>query len=190
MKKVTGILIALLAMMIVIPANAQITEETYTLPKSQLTTEQIKAFEQAELQNKLEHYGNWVGVGGEIGTAINEGLNSVVDVADKFGNTDVGKFTMYLIAWKVVGKDIIRILLGLVFALVLTIFMFKSARKSFSPHKIMIENPGFLKYPKKYEVVNKMNENEGNYWEYAIWYKVLYAVILMIGYGITYAIMF
>lgn len=184
MKKRTCILIAILVMT-VITVSAQ--EKTYTLPESQLTTEQIKAIEQAELEKKLEQYGNWVGVGGEIGQAINEGLNSVVDVADKFGDTNVGKFTMYLIAWKVIGKDVIRILLGIIFASILTVFMFKSARKSFSPYKVMVENPGFLKYPKKYQVVNDVSSS---YWESAIWYKILYALILMGGYGITYAIMF
>lgn len=186
MKKFRFILI-MLTLMIVIPVSAQV-EETYSLPKSQLTTEQIKAIEQAELEKKLEHYGNWVGVGGEVGEAIKEGLNSVVDVADKFGTTDVGKFTMYLIAWKVAGKDIIRILLGIVFAFILTIFMFRSARKSFSPQKIMVENPGFLKYPKKYKIVNADPSRDER--DSIIWYKVLYALILMGGYGITYAIMF
>lgn len=97
-------------------ANAQTTTPKTGDPTSYMTPEQLAKYEAdirvAELQKKLDIYGNWVGVGGEVGTAVREGLNAVVDVADKFGKTDVGRFTMILVAWKVIGKDIMRIVLG------------------------------------------------------------------------------
>ena len=55
-------------------------------------------------------------------------LNAVVDVSEKFGNTKVGTFTMYLIAWKVVGVDITRIILGLLFVTIATIFILKALK--------------------------------------------------------------
>ena len=77
--------------------------EKITVKTSDLTVDQlakIKAQAEVEsLQKKLETYGKWVGVGGEIGNAVKESLNAVVDVSDKFGKTDVGKFTMLMVAW-------------------------------------------------------------------------------------------
>lgn len=178
------------------PRNSYGQEEKYSIPKSQLTTEQLKAIEQAELEKKLEQYGKWVGVGGEVGQAVREGLEAVVDVADKAGDTNVGKFTMYLIAWKVIGKDLIRIILGIIFAFIFTIFIFRFARKSFAVQRVMIENPGFFKFPKKYKVINPLEQDTNKdylsykKWENAILYKILFSIILIGGYGITYAIMF
>lgn len=185
MKKVSLILIALFALTIGISAQ---TEKTVTIPMSQLTQQQLNELEQTELEQKLEQYGNWIGVGGEVGTAVREGLLAVVDVADEAGNTNVGKFTMYLIVWKVVGKDLFRILLGIIFAIIITTFIFKSARRSFNVQKIMTSNPGLFKYPKVYKIIDPIEK--WSEWESAVWYKLLYVCILIGGYGIVYAIMF
>lgn len=47
----------------------------------------------------------WKGIGQEIGIATKEGLTSVMDVAEKFGTTNVGRFVMFMVAWKVMGQD-------------------------------------------------------------------------------------
>ena len=185
MKKVSLILIALFIHSIGISAQEV---KTVTIPMSQLTQQQLAELEQEELEKKLQQYGNWVGVGGEIGTAVREGLIAVVDVADKAGNTDVGKFTMYLIAWKVVGKDIIRLFLGFIIAIIITIFIFKSAKKSFNVQRVLKSDPGLFKYPKEYEIINPIESNDD--WHSAVWYKFFYTLILIGGYGIVYAIMF
>lgn len=138
-----------------------------------------------DLQRKVDTYGKWVGVGGEIGTAVKEGLTAVVDVADKFGSTDVGKFTMTLIAWKVMGKDIIQIFLGLFFFVVLTVIIIKVYRRVCMPRKVLIENPGFMKYPKKYEVIKPSVTGEES-----IWMTVILLVVFLLGIWITWGIMF
>ena len=148
MKKF-GILlfIALIAAVFTANISAQTTTEKITANITDLTLEQCAKLEAAnaqieDQQQKLDTCGKWVGVGGEIGTAVKEGLSAVVDVADKFGSTDVGKFTMTLIAWKVMGKDVIRIILGLLFIFVVTVIIFKSHR-SFTRRKMLVKSNGW-----------------------------------------------
>lgn len=165
MKKIYG-LIAIMTLLIAVsvPTNAQ-TSEKITISTSDLTVDQlakIKAETQVkELQKKLDTYGKWVGVGGEVGTAVKEGLTAVVDVADKFGKTDVGKFTMYMVAWKVIGKDIVGIVLGLLFFTVFTSVLIWIAKRTLTSKKVLTSNPGLFKYPKTYEVVKSELDNEG-----------------------------
>lgn len=128
-------LFTLLSLMFVLSLGAlaqEITVDLADLTPDQLTKIKAeKALENAEkeieiMKNKMEMYGDWVGIGGEVGTAVKEGLGAVVDVADDFGKTDVGKYTMILIAWKVIGKDIteyggniFRVVLGIVVWLII-----------------------------------------------------------------------
>jgi len=136
------------------------------------------------LQKRLDTYGNWVGVGGEIGNDIKEALNAVVDVSDKFDKTNVGKFTMVLVAWKIIGKDIIRILLGIIFIILFSIFVYKTLRKMY-PYKITTKDNGWkIWLPKEYEIF------EPNTYEGYAMVKFVYVILLAAGFGITYAIMF
>lgn len=163
-------------------------------PSTYLTVEQLAKYnadiQTAELQKKLETYGNWVGVGGEIGNAIKEGLTAVVDVADKFGNTDVGKFTLVMVAWKVIGKDIVRIVLGFIFIALFTWLLIFSFKRTCLDRRILIENTntGFLKYPKvkKYQIIEPLLR-EGNGLGAV---RILHLALFMISIWITYGIMF
>ncbi len=55
----------------------------------------------------------WIGIGKEVGQAVREGLDAVVDKAEKFGTTRVGTFVMVMIAWKVMAKEVLSIVLGI-----------------------------------------------------------------------------
>jgi hypothetical protein len=55
---------------------------------------------------------SWVGIGKEIGEATKEGLAAVVDQAERFGTTRVGFFVMAMVAWKIIGHDILAVVLG------------------------------------------------------------------------------
>lgn len=158
--------------------------ETVTIPKSELTSTQLAKITTEEQLAKVETYGKWVGAGKEVGVAIREALLSVVDVADKFGNTKVGEFTMYMVAWKVMGIDFVRIFLGIIFAMVVTTIIFKSLRKMY-PHKILTKGNGFRFWePKEYQIINGVD------YEGVELVKVVYILMLAAAYGITYAIMF
>lgn len=201
MKKYLAFLtITMFAMVLSTPMYAQAnlngTNDKVTISKSDLTPQQIVRIEAqaqidkanaevAQLQKKLDTYSKWVGVGGEIGNAVKEGLTAVVDVADKFGATNVGKFTMTMVAWKVVGKDVVKIIIGLLFFITYTWTLIYFFRRLTVARKVMVENPGFFKYPKKYEVVKSEFDDEG-----ITIITIIYVIAFLIGIWVTYAVMF
>ena len=186
MKKL--FLLFLLMFSVTVSSFSQTKDEQIVFKTSDLTADQlvkIKTQQKVdELQSKIQTYGKWAGVGGEVGTAVREGLNAVVDVSEKFGNTKVGTFTMYLIAWKVVGVDITRIILGLLFVTIATIFILK-ALKSLTTRKVSIKGAWYQFWvTKEYQIV------EPDDFEGIQAMKFLYVLLIAGAFGITYAIMF
>jgi hypothetical protein len=185
MKKIFLLFVLLLGL--VFTSYAQ-NEETVTVKKSDLTAQQLAKVNAetaiVETQTAVQKYGYMAGVGKEVGVAIRDGLSSVVDVSDKFSKTDVGKFTMVIIAWKFLYKDIVRILIGILFIVLLTWIIFKSYR-NLIPHK---ERKSGVWYQfwvtKEYEIIQP-NDFEGR--EFV---KVLLLFLMAGGFGIGYAIMF
>ena len=86
------VLLSIFSLLIVSIVNVQAQTPTKPSPEQYLTADQLAKYQSdlrvAELEKKLQTYGNWVGVGGEIGIAVREGLGAVVDVSEKFGKTD------------------------------------------------------------------------------------------------------
>jgi hypothetical protein len=87
-----------------------------SVPRSALTAQQLAGVEAQGIKEKADAYGAWVGVGKEVGEAVNSSLSAISDNAAKFADTKVGKFSMFIVAWKVLGNDI----LGVFYALVIT----------------------------------------------------------------------
>lgn len=83
---------------------------TIVIRKSDLPPELLQQLESkrqlAEVSQKIEAYGKWVGIGKELGVAVNESLSALTIQADKLSKTDVGKFTMFMVAYKVLGNDV------------------------------------------------------------------------------------
>ena len=199
MKKILG-LITIMLVVAIAPSYAQANlngaSDKVIISKADLTPAQVATIEaQAQidkanaevqkLEQKLETYGKWVGVGGEIGIAVKDGLTAVVDVADKFGGTNVGRFTMVMIAWKVMGKEVVQIILGLLFFFTFLTTLILVFRRIVLPRRIKLENPGFFKYPKKYEVVKTELDSEG-----VTIVTVVFVIAFLLSIWITYAIMF
>ena len=81
----------------------------------------------------------WVGIGKEIGIATKEGLNSVVDVSDKFSKTNVGMFVMLMVAWRIVGHDLLRVVLGLPIMIFGVVLWAWSYRRFFLGRRVLKE---------------------------------------------------
>lgn len=104
-------------------------EETYTVKESDLSPDVLQRLkEQKKLQNikqDMDTIKKITGVGKEIGIAINDGLAAITDNATKFSKTPAGQFTMFLIAWKVMAKDVPTItgmIVGFIFGIPFVIF--------------------------------------------------------------------
>lgn len=122
--------------------------ETKNLIEKQLNEDAQKQ----AIQKDIETYADWAGKGKEIGTAVKEGLGAVKDVTIELAESDVGKITIWLIVWKVIGKDIVQIISGALLFIITTTLLTISYFKTFAG-KIKIESQGLFKY-KKWEKVN------------------------------------
>jgi len=187
MKKLILLMVLFIGVIYTPHIQAQ-QQEKIVVNVDDLTPEQLQKIKETErlktMNEKIETYGKWVGVGNEVGVAIKEGLSAVSDVAIKFSDSNVGKFTMVLIAWKVVGKDIVRILLGIIFIIFSVFFTIKSFNR-YKPHKYMVEGNIWRPWVnRKYEIIQPRK------FEGIEFVKVLHFFIIMANFGITYAIMF
>ena len=81
-------------------------EEMVSIPKSKLT-------EQQKAEMKMSNAQSWVGMGKEIGDAVNSSLQAITTQSNNFAQTPVGKLTVCLVIWKVVGDQAVHILGGL-----------------------------------------------------------------------------
>lgn len=104
---------------------------TITVPKSSLTPEQKQSVDQANIKS-------WVGIGKEVGVALNEGLGAITTQANNFAQTPVGKLTAVLIVFKVMGDAAVHIAVGLGTLLVGVPIWLWSYRKCL-PKKIAVE---------------------------------------------------
>lgn len=169
-----------------ITAYAQ--EETVVVKKSSLTAEQIKMIEQekalSETKENVEKYNEIAGIGKEIGIAINDGLNAVVGSAEKFGKTDVGKFTMLIIGWKFLYKDAVGILIGLLCLILVNTIIFRSYR-NLCTRKIRKTGAWYQFWvTKEYEIINAPE------WEGVEFVKILLIGFVALSFVIGYNFMF
>ena len=178
------------SLLVVSITNVQAQTPAKPNPEQYLTADQMAKYQAdlkvAELEKKLQTYGNWVGVGGEIGIAVREGLGAVVDVSEKFGKTDVGRFTMFMIAWKIMGDNVFGFLFGTIYFIISTIVFVSIFRRLIRPRRMLVENPGFFKYPKKYEIIGAPFDDSDS----AGVASIIFAIIMLINIGITCAILF
>jgi len=92
------------------PAFADDPQEKVTVPKSMLTQEQLSQLNQKNLR---ENVSGWAGVGKEIGEAVNSSLQAVTTQSNNFAQTGVGKLTVILVVWKVIGDEFLHVAVGL-----------------------------------------------------------------------------
>lgn len=82
---------------------------------------------------------SWIGMGKEIGLATREGLNAVVDTAEKFGSTKVGNFVMIMVAWKIIGRDVLGIVLGIPIMIAGVILWIWVGKRLFFGYQVLTE---------------------------------------------------
>lgn len=137
--------------------QSQTSDDTVVVKKSDLTPEQLAKVQQqnadASIDERIQRYGKWVGLGKEVGIAVNSSLGAITDQADHFSKTGVGKLTIALVVWKVLGDQAVHIMAGTVELLVFLPLWIWSYRKFCISHRVLVEKgPGFFGQ-KKWQVV-------------------------------------
>ena len=191
MKKVF-LLIALMFTMVI--SNAQSQSNVVTVDISKLSPSaqaELKKQEKNELITaKLEQYSEWAGMGQEIGVAVKEGLSALSTEVVNIADTDVGRFTMIIIAWKVIGSDAKVIIFGPILLILITLIFFYLRWKWYGIKRIKLsgakaEGPIWNRTiiePAKYEVINPNRglEDDGNFIAGKAISTIVYGIFMLV----------
>lgn len=131
-------------------AAAQQDQKLVTVPESMLSEQQKAELKARELQDKAQRYGNWIGIGHELGTAVNESLSAISTQANAFAQTPVGKWTMFLVIFKIAGVQLMQFTLGTLMFVVGTCIWLWSYRR-FLPRRFIVRETVDPSDPKKVE---------------------------------------
>lgn len=175
-----AIILLCLCMLFSTSLFTQQQEKTYTLKESQLTEQQKAA---AEASKSKEAVTSWTGVGKEVGIAMREGLSALNTEVNKFSESPAGQFTMFIIAWKVMGGTALRAVILIPLLLIGTIYFMFVFYRNCVVHQIVTEKSGFWLWgTRKYAFADlsqngKSNSNlDLNMVRWAHW--VAYAIFL------------
>lgn len=130
--------IILLFLIIPLLLSAQ-SDSFMVVRKDELPTALVKRL---EMQEKLESAGKMAGVGREIGVAIREGLGALTDESNRFADTKVGVFVMWMIAFKVMGYPAIQAVVGIPLIIIGTIIFIIFFFKACVPRKVLNKTTG------------------------------------------------
>jgi len=155
LTKLSMVVVLVLAVTSIAMAEAS---NLVSIPESLLTQDQLA---QLKAQRTITTIGKYAGIGNEIGTAFKEGLGAVKDVAIDLSNSRVGWFVMAMIAWKVVGNDLLQLIIGLPLWLIGTIVFVWSYKRTCTSFKYLkkTEKVGLLKWTHEYDIHEPETDN-------------------------------
>lgn len=119
-------------------AAADTNDELVTVPKKYVSSEGLGHQETAKATE-------WAGVGREVGIATKEALGAVVDSAEKFGSTKVGTFVMIMVAWKLMAKEVLAVVIGVPMWFIGLFTWIWTAKRLFFGYKIVEKQEGKTK---------------------------------------------
>ena len=148
MKKVLILLIfSFLTCFVTFAQNS--SNSTVILTAEQYNALPINVKESIEKENTYKTIGKWAGLGKEIGEGVNSALMAIEGSATRISETTLGKTAMNVVVWKFVGKDIIRIIIGIL-VLVIGVPIMINLINSYKPHKTLIKKH-FIKEKMQFE---------------------------------------
>lgn len=154
----------------------QITVNVKDLPPELVRTIEAKD-SIASINQKIESYGKWVGLGKEIGNAVKGSLEGLTDQTDKFAKTGVGKFTMFIVAYKVLGQDILGVIIAIPLFLMGISFITYSFLRNCIPRSYLKSEDKEGK--KTYEIIpGSDNDTERQHLSLMLWGHAIVFLIL------------
>ena len=140
------------------------TSEKMLVDKNDLPKEVWDKLQEKNKKQELkEDIKGWAGVGKEVGEAVNGALSAVVVQAENFGKTDVGHFTMFLVAWKLFAKDMLKYLIGVSLLIVMIPLFVWSYKKRVLGHRYLVKKTptSFFKTQKEYNFIEGESREKG-----------------------------
>jgi hypothetical protein len=176
MKRTILVIILILSMFAVVFSQQQ--EKTYSVPESQLTAEQ-----KAKIQ--ISQVSGYAGLGKEIGDAIGGGLHSLNTEVNSFSESPAGKFTMFIIAYKVIGNDFVQFLIGIPLWLIGSMVWAILFYRNVTIRKVVTKKEGFFLWPKKeYKVIQLEGDDlQVGYVGYGVFYVVFSIIAGFVTFG-------
>ena len=178
-------------------------QETLQVDVTKLTTQQLQVYQQlkqaqaqstamATLDNLTpERIDKYAQVGKAFGSAFKECWSTVSTDAEKFGQSDAGKMTMILIAWKIMGNDAINLveksvqsLIGIPLLFIGTIFFITILRRQCFKRPALISTTavGWFTVKREYKGTNAAEWDT----DAAIVCCLFYAIFLAMCLGIIF----
>lgn len=145
--KLRIVAIFMLALLVVIPAMSQNRndgDEVVSVPKKYVSAEGLNHQAPATVSK-------WIGMGREVGIATREGLNAVVDTAEKFGTTKVGTFVLVMVAWNIMAKQVLGVILGIPILIAGVGVWMWAMKRLFFGYRVLEKKEGKVKTYKDHE---------------------------------------
>jgi hypothetical protein len=159
MKLVLSLLVSFLIFNIfAYSAFAQTSAIKQTIDMTQLT-EQQKSEIMKIINNKESAVNEWArnfkGIGKEIGEALNETAKALTINVNEFAKTPVGNLTTFLLIYKIIGKEIIRLIIATLAWIIISSLILWSFYKFHVPYRVVEEDPTTktkkIRFIQKYE---------------------------------------
>lgn len=129
-----------------------------------------------------ESVSEWVGLGEQIGKALGASARELNVTVNEFASTPVGLLTCGLIVWKVVGRELVQVVVGAVFALFGTLIWIYLYRRMCLIRSVKVEDK-----IKTYEYYSADDMKNDNLFWLRFWMIVLFLVIVGISQTIMWA---
>ena len=89
-----------------------------------------------------------------------------------------------MVAWKVIGKDLVRIFLGIISCAVISFLLARTLRRMY-PYRIRLTGSWLIFWkPSEYKIVNGADYDGSEF------VKIVLVIFMAANFGLTYAIMF
>ena len=134
-------MLAFLVLALPVVAQQNDGDELVTVPKKYVSAEGLTHQDQSG--------DKWIGIGKEIGAATRDGLSAVVDQAERFGSTKVGTFVMVMIAWKIMAKDVLGVVLGIPLLMAGVVMWVWVMKRMFWGYRVLEKQEGRTKFYKQ-----------------------------------------
>ncbi len=157
-----------------------VTVDINQLPQAQRDSILEHQYE-SDIEAKVKKFGWAAGLGKEIGEGVNESLKAITERTAEFAETKVGKFTMFMVAWKILGTDAIQFAFGSVFFLIWIVVWIFSYNRNCIARKVLVKSS--KEGGKEWQIVNEWRPNDGNSdrgWSNAITHWIIFVVAIII----------